>query len=177
MKDKTVAFTGFRLEKMPFSEDVSNTRYIEFRKKLFEIISRLIDMGYSEFVSGMAQGFDTWCAEDVLSLGAHLECAIPFPEQDADWDSAAQQRRNDIIARAHKQIIIAPKFKRGCYYERNRYMVDKASVVVCGYSGVKSGGTAYTVDYALKQDKIVIQLNPKNNEITIISNKSIDLGN
>jgi hypothetical protein len=54
-------------------------------------------------------------------------------------------------------------------------MVDKASVVVCGYSGVKSGGTAYTVAYALKQGKVVIQLNPKDNSVTIISENKISL--
>lgn len=39
-------------------------------------------------------------------------------------------------------------------------MVDNADVVVCAFNG-KSGGTAYTVDYALKQNKIVIQIDPK----------------
>lgn len=38
-------------------------------------------------------------------------------------------------------------------------MVDKADVVVCAYDG-QQGGTAYTVNYALKQNKIVIQINP-----------------
>ena len=175
MENKVVAFTGFRIEKMPFPEDASNLKYKEFRKKLFEIITRLHELGYNEFISGMAQGFDTWCAEDVLALGASLECAIPFPEQDADWDSAAQQRRKEIIERSNVQTTIAPKFKKGCYYERNRYMVDKASVVVAGYSGVKSGGTAYTVAYALKQGKVVIQLNPKDNTVTIISENKISL--
>ena len=43
-------------------------------------------------------------------------------------------------------------------------MVDKADVVVCAFNG-KSGGTAYTVDYALKQNKIVIQINPETSEV------------
>ncbi len=173
MQNKTVAFTGFRIEKMPFPEDLSNERYICFRKKLFQIISRLNELGYNRFISGMAQGFDTWCAEDVLSLGASLECAIPFPEQALGWDPIAQQRRSNIIKMSKKQILITKKYKKGCYHERNRYMVDSADVVVCGYSGVKKGGTAYTVDYALKQKKIVIQLNPTNNEVSFISKRKI----
>ena len=43
-------------------------------------------------------------------------------------------------------------------------MVDKADVVVCAFNG-KSGGTAYTVDYALKQNKIVIQIDSETSEV------------
>ena len=52
-------------------------------------------------------------------------------------------------------------------------MVDKADVVVCAYDG-QSGGTAYTVDYAIKHDKIVIQINPSTLKVDIISNKCFD---
>ena len=38
-------------------------------------------------------------------------------------------------------------------------MVDKADVVVAAFDG-KPGGTAYTVDYAIKHDRIVIGINP-----------------
>ena len=49
-------------------------------------------------------------------------------------------------------------------------MVDNADVVVCAFNG-KSGGTAYTVDYALKQNKIVIQIDPETSEISMLSKK------
>lgn len=52
-------------------------------------------------------------------------------------------------------------------------MVDKADVVVCCYDGQK-GGTDYTVNYALKADKIVIQINPQTAVVTIISRKNFD---
>ena len=172
---KTVAFTGYRLEKMPFPEDENDERYLSFRKKLFIVISRLSELGYTRYISGIAQGFDTWCAEDVLALDEWLECAIPFPEQAINWNSAAQKRRNEIIAQCNKQTIISPTYKKGCYYERNRYMVDNADVIVCCYTGNKNGGTAYTVNYALQEKKVVVQINPKNNEITVLSDRKIKL--
>ena len=52
----------------------------------------------------------------------------------------------------------------------NRYTVDKVDVVVCAFNG-KSGGTAYTVDYALKQNKIVIQIDLETSEISMLSKK------
>ncbi len=172
---KTVAFTGYRLDKMPFDENPLNERYCCFRKKLLAIISHLMDMGYDFFISGMAKGFDTWAAEDVLKLGASLECAVPFPEQTSGWEEKDQQRWTDIINKSGKRTVVSESNQKGAYYKRNRYMVDNADVILCGYTGRKSGGTAYTVNYALQQNKIVIQLHPKTCEITILSERKIDL--
>lgn len=52
-------------------------------------------------------------------------------------------------------------------------MVDKADVVVCCYDGQK-GGTGYTVNYALKADKIVVQINPNTTAVTILSRRNFD---
>ena len=83
---KTVAFTGYRPEKMPFAENKKDEAYLRFREAQLKVINRLIERGYTSFVSGAAQGFDTWVAEDILTLRKKnkelsLECAIPFPDQ------------------------------------------------------------------------------------------------
>ena len=52
-------------------------------------------------------------------------------------------------------------------------MVDKADVVVCAFNG-KSGGIAYTVDYALKQNKIVIQIDHETSEVSMLSKRSFE---
>ena len=72
-----------------------------------------------------------------------------------------------------KAVITSEQYNRGCFFTRNRYMVDKADVVVCAFNG-KSGGTAYTVDYALKQNKIVIQIDPETSEVTMLSKKTFE---
>ncbi len=51
-----------------------------------------------------------------------------------------------------KLIAVVPfeeqaRYHQGCYYERNRYMVDHSSRMMCYYDGDK-GGTEYTVKYA-----------------------------
>ena len=52
-------------------------------------------------------------------------------------------------------------------------MVDKADVVVCAFNGQR-GGTAYTVNYALKQNKIVIQIDPATCLVSILSKREFD---
>ncbi len=54
-------------------------------------------------------------------------------------------------------IVLNKHYKSGCYHERNRYMVDNSSKLICYYDG-SSGGTRYTVGYAKKQSIEIINL-------------------
>ena len=174
----TVAFTGYRPNKLPFSEDKKDKLYVAFREKLKKVIDRLIERGYTEYISGVAMGFDTWVAEDVLESNKEhpeikLECAIPCPGQDKNWRLSDKLRRKKILRRADSKPMICDEYSSDCFHIRNRYMVDKADVVVCCFDGQR-GGTAYTVDYALKADKIVVQINPQTTAVTIISRRNFD---
>lgn len=60
-----IAFTGYRPEKMPFQENKRDKRYLAFRAVLIQVVSRLIELGGTYFISGVARGFDTWVAEDI----------------------------------------------------------------------------------------------------------------
>lgn len=173
-----VAFTGYRPEKMPFVENKKDEAYMHFREQQKRVINRLVERGYTDFISGVAMGFDTWVAEDVLELRKtnkelHLECAIPYPDQDKKWERSDQKRRQKILKQADTSTMVSDHYSSDCFFARNRYMVDKADVVVCAYDG-QSGGTAYTVNYALKKDKIVIQINPSTAQVTIISKRTFE---
>ena len=171
-----VAFTGYRPEKMPFGERKTDEHYLKFREVQMRVITRLIERGYTDYISGVAQGFDTWVAEDVLLLqkkyrNLSLECAIPYPDQAKAWPLSEQRRRYRILTKCNSSVILSYRYTKDCFFVRNRYMVDKADVVVCAYDGQK-GGTAYTVDYALKHNKIVIQINPSTCQVSIISKRT-----
>ncbi len=173
-----VVFTGYRPEKMPFSESNRDKQYLAFRSVLSRVISRLTESGGTYFISGVARGFDTWAAEEILELrkehrNIQLECAIPFPGQADSWGKADQKRRYRILAATDVSVITSEHYNRGCFFTRNRYMVDKADIVVCAFNG-KSGGTAYTVDYALKQNKIVIQIDPETNNVSMLSKGNLE---
>ena len=172
------AFTGYRPGKMPFTENKKDEAYIRFRETLWRVIKRLTERGVDAFVSGVAQGFDIWAAEDVCKLkkqnpAIRLECAVPFTDQAKSWPESEQRRRYNIMLHSDNSVILSEHYSRNCFFVRNRYMVDLADVVVCAYDG-KSGGTAYTVDYALKNDRIVIQIDPATSKVTVISKRNFE---
>ena len=176
-----VAFTGYRPEKLPFRESEGDAAYLRFRKILYKVICRMAELGYTDFVSGVAMGFDTWVAEDVLRLKAerrdvHLECAIPFPTQADRWRERDRFRRDRILAAADSVVTLCPEYTKNAFFLRNRYMVDEADAIVCCYDG-KTGGTAYTIDYAKKSGKVIIQINPTDMVVTIVSGESRLVGN
>ncbi len=53
---------------------------------------------------------------------------------------------------------------RECMLERNRYMIDNSSVVIALFNS-KPSGTKYTIDYAKKQGRNIIIINPENLQI------------
>ena len=63
--------------------------------------------------------------------------------------------------------------ERIVFFVRNKYMVDKADIIVCCFDG-QSGGTAQTVNYALEKDKIIIQINPNDASVSIISRRGFE---
>ena len=164
----TVAFTGYRPDKLPFVEDKKDELYLKFRERLLQVINRLIERGYTDFISGVALGFDTWAAEDIIALkkenkDIHLECAIPFPKQAERWDFFDRLRYKKILKKADISTTLCEQYQRNAYFIRNEYMVDKADVVVCCYDG-QSGGTAKTVAYAKKRTKSSYKLIPTTQE-------------
>ncbi len=167
----TVAFTGYRTEKMPFPEDPTNEDYRRFRTTEAKVIRRLADLGYTRFISGMARGFDLWVAEDVLALrarrpGIQLVAAIPFSGQSEGWAADERARWRAVRQAADEVVILSDTVRRDAFFARNRYMVDKADVVVCAFDG-KPGGTKYTVDYAAKLGKSLIFLSPATCAVTV----------
>ena len=161
-KSATCCFTGNRPYKLPWGDDETDPRFLAVRQKLAEIVDALVDRGYSLFISGMAQGGDTYFAEAVLNAkknrkGVYLECAVPCPEQPDAWDGAAKNRYKTILAAADFVTTLQPSYTRACMLKRNRYMVEKSSVIITlDYSG--DGGTAYTVNYAVKAGLEIIPL-------------------
>ncbi len=165
----TVAFTGHRPEKMPFPEDPQNEMYRRFRAAEARTIRLLLGRGYTRFISGMARGFDLWTAEDVLALKARhpevsLMCAVPFPGQANGWPSADRERWQFVLDCADEVVTTSPGYSSGCFFIRNRFMVDRADVIVGAYTTL-TGGTGQTVRYALGQGKTVLCIDPETGDV------------
>lgn len=163
---KTCAFTGHRPQNLPFGFNEEDERCIDLKKTLREQIINLIENeGVTHFISGMAIGVDMYAAEIVLGLkasypGITLESAIPCESQAAKWSEALRDRYFDIASKCDKETLIQTHYSPDCMDKRNRYMVDHADVLIAVWDGSPSG-TGKTVNYALRQGKPVVVINPR----------------
>ena len=149
---KRCAFTGYRPAKLPFGYDEEGPLAQDFKKRLHETLVVLIPQGYRHMISGGAQGMDLIAAEMVLELKEEfpdvtLEMALPYEGQASRWTDDYQRRWHRCVQEADMVTVISDSFTKGCFFQRNRYMVLQADILVACYDG-QEGGTKMTVDYA-----------------------------
>ena len=162
------AFTGYRPEKLPFGYFEEDLRCVTFKHRIGCMTEALIRQGFSHFLSGGAQGVDTFAAEVVMSLRRKydwvtLEIAIPFDGQPDRWDSYSQDRYRWICLQADILTWVSHEYSADCMKKRNQYLVDHCDLLVAAYDG-KPGGTARTVAYANKQSRRVRIISPIESE-------------
>lgn len=160
------AFTGYRPHKLPFGGDEQHPDCKKLKHKLFCEILRLTREGVNVFISGMAQGVDTWAAEIVLQLkttlpsrNLRLWAAIPYDKQNDAWSDSAKERYQEILSRADKVEYVSHEYTRGCLQKRNRFMVDAATHLIAVYDG-QPGGTQSTIEYARKKGLTITIIEP-----------------
>ena len=112
----------------------------------------LVLQGYRHMISGGAQGMDIMAAEAVLDLkGTYpdltLEIAVPYEGQASKWPIADQARWRRCLDSADMITVLSHQYSKGCFFTRNRYMVEQADLLLACFDG-KDGGTKMTVDYA-----------------------------
>ena len=147
-RDRTVCFTGHRA--------IKNAEEVE--QRLSKIVEGLVAAGYNYFLAGGARGVDTLAAQTIVKQKAvysqiNLRLVLPFPspyEIEKGWTEDDIESYHTILGAADEVVYFAQQYKRGLYYLRDRYMVDNAAVCVA-YQRRKTGGTAYTVNYAKEQ--------------------------
>ena len=116
--------------------------------------------GIINFISGMAVGVDLDFAETVVKLKNDfpitLECAIPCPNQTLNWYDKDKLRYDSILKRADNVKLVSERYTAECMLKRNRYMVDKSELIIAVFNGIKKGGTWYTINYAKKENKVIV---------------------
>ena len=154
MRERTCCFTGHR--------DLPAERRKGIATKLEQIITSLIERGIKFYGAGGARGFDTLAAQTVLKLKTNypnvkLILILPCLTQTQGWRPKDIAEYERIKAQADKVVYTSQEYTKGCMHKRNRHLVDHSSVCVC-YLTKKTGGTAYTVDYAMKHGLEIINL-------------------
>jgi len=163
--NRACAFTGHRPQKLPWRSDETAPGCAALKETLAMQITTLVADGYTEFLTGMAEGVDLWAAQIVLALrvtnpSLRLHCILPCAAQSAKWSAALQKQYRAILEQADSIIFVNRADKKNCMLERDRFLVSYASVVLAVYNGEKRGGTAATVRYARRLGRELIVIDP-----------------
>lgn len=154
-KNCTSCFSGYRPEKFAFPLVRGYPEYARLIELVRQSIINSIDDGYEYFLVGMAAGFDLIAASVFFELkdaalipeNICLTAVLPFaghrPTQ--GWLEIHQA----VLEEADAIITVTEQYSARAFLERNKFMVDRSSRLICYYTGL-SGGTAYTVRYARK---------------------------
>ena len=161
-KQESCCFTGHRPNKLPWGYREEDPRCLLLKNRIRDALEAAWEEGYRHFLCGMAMGCDLYFAEAVLDLrrrGKHLtlEAAVPCPAQADRWPSAQRLRYQKLLSQCDYVTVLSAVYTPGCMQLRDRYMVDHASLLIAAFDG-SSGGTRYTVEYALRRRCGVVDL-------------------
>ena len=150
-KPYTCCFTGHR--------DLPAGEYNKILTRVRYRIDELVSQGYRYFGVGGALGFDTLVTDYLINYKKtnHLISIIevlPFKGYRDSWTDEQKRHASFIDMRMDKIVYCSDTPSDEAYLSRNRHLVDCSSACI-SYCTRHTGGTAYTVNYALK-DKIPV---------------------
>ena len=153
------AFTGHRPEKLPWRENEADPRCLALKQRLAGAVEQAYAQGARRFICGMARGADFYFCEAVIALRRRaapivLEGAIPFAVQADRWKEEDRVRYRGLLDECDRLTIVQQKYDRECMLRRDRYMVDRAQMLLAVYNGMP-GGTRYTIAYAMSRGAAV----------------------
>lgn len=151
-----VAATGHRPGKLGLSQRIGADFHIAAIARAF-----LMQLRPDTVVTGMARGWDMIVAEQCLRLRIPYVAAIPASrlEQTGGWTYTEVSKYHHLVNQAAEHIIPGTIFNAAVAHERNRWMVDRAHLVVAMWNGSNSG-TSNAINYAETRGVPVVNLWP-----------------
>ncbi len=144
----TCCFTGHRPPQL-----TANCPYDELYLRIEKAVADAAADGYTDFLCGGCIGGDFMFADAVLnmrdSLGIRLHLCLPCRDQADRWSRTDRDRYSDYLQLADSVVCLNDRYVNGCMQQRNRYMVDRSSLLIAAFNGTP-GGTDYTLRYAKK---------------------------
>jgi uncharacterized phage-like protein YoqJ len=151
MSGVIIAGTGHRPVHCPCGYDENHPWLLQKKNQLRDF---LIKFEPSLVITGMAIGWDTWLAQEALFLDIPIACYVPFPGQQNKWPEESRRKYDHILSRAKIVNNISDSYSKSVFFKRDEAMVNSADEICALLNPeIKSGGTFYTVNYALKQNK------------------------
>ncbi len=163
--DITCCFTGHRPSKLPWGYREEDLRCLDLKMDIVQALVDLYRRGYRQFLCGMAEGCDLYFAESVLLLrqvheDVYLEAAIPFRGQADRWSAEQRERYHRLLDSCNSVQLLQENYSPGCMMARNRFMVNRSSLLLACYNG-EAGGTRSTILYAREKGLELITITIK----------------
>ena len=143
---------------------ISAEHFMRLPALLDRVLDNLVKQGFRTFRAGGAIGFDTLCALKCLELkkkypelSITLELCLPCRNQTDGWSEQEKSAYNFVLRSADKITYEQEVYSAGCMHARNRRLVNGVDACVA-YLSSRSGGTAYTCNYAAEKGVKVINL-------------------
>ena len=97
--------------------------------------------------------------ENLKKTYPHIKivACIPCKEQDKKFTFEQKKVYKKMLDNADYRVLISENYTPYCMQERNAFMVDNSSLVIA-YLQRNYGGTANTVNYAIKKGKRVYNI-------------------
>ena len=161
-RQESCCFTGHRPGKLPWRYNELDPRCLKLKRRSADAVELAYEQGFRHFLCGMAMGCDLYFCEAVLALRERhpdvtVEAAIPCPTQADAWPPAQRERYDRLVAACDFETMVSGQYTSTCMLRRDRYLVDHASLLIAAFDGT-SGGTRYTVEYALNQGLAIVDL-------------------
>jgi uncharacterized phage-like protein YoqJ len=111
----------------------------------------------SVVLTGMATGWDQAVAAAAIKLEVPFVAAVPYVGQDSLWDERTRRVYGVLLEAASAVCFVEePPHAGWKMISRNRWMVDRAELLVALWDGDRKGGTASTVLHAEKRGVQVV---------------------
>lgn len=150
-KSETACLTGHRPKSLPWGYDEERENCLSFKIELKKIFNGAIKYGLTTFLTGMAEGFDIISAEILLELRKvnkiRVIAVVPCLNQELKWKTSQKERYKNILSKCDDVIVLSKRYYDGCMNDRNKFMVEHASVCIACWNG-KPSGTGNTVNFA-----------------------------
>lgn len=149
LRQKTCCLTGHR--DLP----VHQIREIAERTAN-EVRALIINKGVRFFGVGGAIGYDTLAAEMLCRLrekefpDIRVILVYPFDGFTKHWTARQKADHRRLLPLYDKVVCVGHRAGRDAYLARDRHLVDSSAYCIC-YCTRNQGGTAYTVQYAMRQ--------------------------
>ena len=161
----TACFSGYCPEKFALIMERGDTEYLPLEARIEAAILQAADDGYTRFLCGMAKGFDLVAGSIVVALkeswaelaGLELVAVLPFAGH--GYSNHPWRVLHDTVLSAAAEVTtLSPHDHDLVIHERNRYMVDHSSRLICHDDSHQGRCSHHIVKYAAEQGLTIVNV-------------------